>query len=451
MGASARTASFQPPEVEEDLDALELTQRAPQHGLVAALDVGVSKTVCLATRRDPVLDMHPDRPLRVLGVGLQTAPAIASGKPADFDACARAIQVAIEEASAMAGAPITRVVASYSGPGVNARIIRGAARVRGKVIDGRDIDNAINAAMHNAPTPQLSFLHVEPLRYVIDDGEPVADPTGCEGRMLATECCIVTAPTDALNALKACIRQAGAEVEDIVAAPKAAGIAALTEEEREAGALVIDLGAGAVGIAAFAGEGLVHCETIAVGGVRLTRDLALKLETTFAAAERIKLAFGAVAGACDPREAVQAPRIGVDGRLEASTTLRGVITETISPRLVEMLLMVRERLSRQGFHGDNAPQRVVLVGGGAQIPGIRDLAQQTLGLPVRVGRPHQLSGFDHGDAGPGFAAAAGMLRYRLDTPSLEDVEDSFAPSLHALASVMRSSASRAWDWLRENF
>jgi cell division protein FtsA len=431
-------------------DVLELRIPAPQP-LIAALDVGVSKTVCLATRRDPVLDMHPDRPMRVLGVGLQTAPAIASGKPADFDSCARAIQVAIAEASAMAGAPIKRLVASYSGPGVNARIVRGATRVRGKLIDGRDIDNAINAAMQNAPTPQLSFLHVEPLRYMIDDGEAVADPAGREGRMLATECCVVTAPTEALNALKACIRQAGAEVEDIVAAPKAAGLAALTEEEREMGALLIDLGAGSVSIAAFAGEGLVHAETISIGGVRLTRDLALKLETTFAAAERVKLAFGAVAGACDPREAVQAPRLGLDGRLEAATTLRGVISETLSPRLVEMLLMVRERLSRAGFHGDHGPQRAVIVGGGAQIPGIRDLAAHTLGMPVRIGRPLELCGFDHGEAGPGFAAAAGLLRYRLDTPSLEEVEDACAPSLHAFASAMRASAGRAWEWLRENF
>ena len=110
--------------------------------------------------------MHPERPLRVLGVGHQTAPAIASGKPADFDACARAIQVAIEEASAMAGAPIKRVVASYSGPGLSSRIVRGAARVKGAIITARDVENAFDAAMKAAPTPQLSFLHVEPLRYI---------------------------------------------------------------------------------------------------------------------------------------------------------------------------------------------------------------------------------------------------------------------------------------------
>ncbi|MGD9815376.1 MAG: cell division protein FtsA [Hyphomonadaceae bacterium] len=419
--------------------------------LVAALDVGVSKTVCLAARRDPVLDMHPDRPLRVLGVGQQTAPAIASGKAGDFDACARAIQVAIEEAAAMAGAPISRVVASYSGPGLSARLVRGAVRVRGNAICARDVDAAIAAAMKDAPTPQLSFLHVEPLRYMIDDGEGIADPIGHPGKMLAVEACVVTAPTEALNALKACIRQAGAEVEEIVAAPKAAALCALTQQEREDGALVIDLGAGSIGLAVFAGDMLVHAETLAAGGVRLTRDLAVKLQTTFAAAERVKVAFGAVGDACDPREPVQAPRLGLDGRLEAATTLRGVIAETLTPRLAEMLLAARQQLVRAGFVGEDAPQRAVLVGGGAQIPGVRELAAEALGIPVRLGRPFELCGFDHGEVGPAYAAAAGMLRWRLDTPTLEDVDTSFQPTLAHAAASLRNAWRGTWGWLRENF
>ncbi len=441
VNAELGTADFQPAS----------RQDAGACPLVAALDVGVSKTVCLAARRDPVLDMHPERPLRVLGAGVQTAPAIASGKPADFDACARAIQVAIEEAAAMAGSPITRVVACYSGPGLSARVVRGAARVRAKVIDGNDIEAAIDAAMQATPTPQLSFLHVEPLRYSIDDGEPLSDPCGMQGKMLAVEACVVTAPTVALNALKSCIRQAGAEVDEIVAAPKAAGVAVLTPEERAAGALVIDLGAGSIGMAVFAGEGLVHAETINAGGVRLTRDLALRLETTFAAAERVKLHFGAIAGACDPREAVQAPKLGVDGRLEASTILRGVIADTLSPRLAEMLLTARDRLARAGFSGDNAPVRAVLVGGVAQIPGMRALAAEALAMPVRIGRPLELCGFDHGEVGPAYAACAGLLRWRLDNPTLEDVDESFQPTLAHAAQMMRGALNGAWGWLRENF
>lgn len=423
----------------------------PLAPLVAALDVGVSKTVCLAARRDPVLDMHPERPLRVLGVGMQTAPAIASGKGADFDACARAIRVAIDDAAAMAGAPIKRVTACYSGPGVAGRIVHASVRIRGRAVAARDVEAVIDAAMKASPSPKLSFLHVEPLRYTIDDCEPLADPVGYAGRKLAVEACVITAPSEAIEALKACVLWAGAEVEDIVAGPRAAALAVMTAEERARGALLVDIGAGSIGLAAFASEGLVHAETIAAGGVRLTRDLAQKLETTYAAAERVKLAFGAVRGACDPREAVQAPRIGLDGRLESATVLRGVIADTLTPRIVDMLLAARDRLARAGFSGDNAPARAVLVGGGALLPGMRDLALDALGMPVRIGRPLDLSGFDHGEAGPAYAAAAGLLRWRLDAPTLDDVEQSFQPSLAQVAGAMRGSASGAWNWLRDNF
>ncbi|HVZ99952.1 MAG TPA: cell division protein FtsA [Caulobacterales bacterium] len=427
---------------------------APEAGavapLVAALDVGVSKTVCLAARRDPVLDMHPERPMRVLGLSVQSAPVSASGKAADFDACARAIGVAIDEASAMAGAPIARVVASYAGPGLGARVVRGAVRIRHKIVSGRDVDAALNAALHSAPSPQLTLLHMEPLRYCVDDGPALSDPTGVDGKMLQVEACVVTAPTDAVNALKACIRQAGAEVEDVVPAPQAAGIAALTPEER-AGALVLDMGAGALGMAVFAKEGLVHAESVPMGGVRLTRDLAKKLETSFAAAERVKLAFGAVGATFDPKEAVSAPKIGPEGRLEAATTLRSVIAETLSPRLREMLIAARQRLVRAGFDGEHGPQRAVLVGGGASLPGLRELAADSLGMPVRIGRPAELCGFEHGEAGPAFACAAGLLRWRFDNPTLDDVDQDFQPTLAHAAQMMRNAAGNAWLWLRENF
>lgn len=351
----------------------------------------------------------------------------------------------------MAGAAVKRVVAAYSGPGLTSRIVRGAVRVKGAAVNGRDIDAVINAAALASPTPQLAILHIEPLRYMIDDGEGIADPYGLPCKMLAVEACIVTAPAEAISALKMCVRAAGAEVEEIVAGPQAAALAVMTDEERDMGALLVDLGAGSIGLAAYAGEGLVYTETVAAGGVRLTRDLASKLQTTFAAAERVKLHFGAVGNACDPREAVQAPKIGLDGRLEAATTLRGVIIDTLTPRLTEMLLLARQQLSRAGFSGAGGPQRAVLVGGGAQIPGVRELAAEILGMPVRLGRPLDLCGFDHGEAGPAFAASAGLLRHRFDNPSLEDVDDHFQPSLSHVAGLMRDTMGKAWTWLRDNF
>lgn len=423
--------------------------RASQAGLVAALDIGVSKTVCLAARRDVILDMHPERPMRVLGVGLQSAPAIASGKAADFDACARAVRVAIDEAAYMAGAPITRVMASYGGPGIQSRIQRGATRIKAGKISERDLEAALTAAsqVHSAQ----SVLHVEPLRYFIDDGSALLDPVGKAGRSLSVEACVVTAPAEAIRALRACVRAAGAEIEDVIPAPFAAGLSALSDEERDSGALMLDLGAGGVGMAAFAAEGLVFAETMPSCGVRLTRDLAGKLQTSFAAAERVKLTYGAIGSGFDPREPVQAPKIGPDGRLEAAVTLRGVIADVMAPRLHGTFMQVRDRLAKAGFTGAAGPKRAVLVGGVAQLPGVRELAGEVLGMPVRIGRPFDLCGFDHGETGPGFACGAGLLRWRLDHPDLADVEEHFQPSLTGAAHAMRSAAGRAWDWLRDNF
>ncbi len=423
----------------------------PQTPLTAALDVGVSKTVCLAARRDPVLDMHPERPLRVLGVGVQTAPAIASGKPADFDACARAIRVAIQDAAAMAGAPIERVIASYSGPGLASKLVRASVKVRTGAIAGRDIDAVVAAAHQVASASDRMTLHIEPLRYFIDEGAPLADPCGLSGARLSVDACAVTAPQGAVKALAACVNAAGVDIEEVVAAPFASGLAVLTDDERDEGALVLDLGAGAIGLSVYAPEGLAHAETISCGGVRMTRDLAAKLQTTFAAAERVKLHFGAIGGGFDRREAVQAPRLGGDGRLEAATTLRGVIADTLRPRLHEMLLLARQQVSRAGFGGAAGPRRAILVGGGAQIAGIRELATETLGMPVRLGASLDLCGFDHGEASPAFAAAAGLLRYRFDNPDLADVEHNFQPTLAGVASLMRGAGGDVWAWLRENF
>ena len=418
--------------------------------LIATLDVGVSKTTCLASRRDNILDLHPNKPMRVLGVGVQSAPAMASGKPADFDACARAIRVAIDEASFMAGAPIKRVTASYSGPGLRGGVMRGETRVRGKAIADRDLVAALAAAQGHVAADQ-DVLHVEPLRYFIDDGEAVFDPVGLSGRTLAVEACIVTAPAHALAALTQCVRQAGAEIDDIVAGPLASGMSALTEDERNEGALLIDLGAGAMGVSVFAREGLVFAESIQLGGVRMTRDLAARLNTTFAAAERVKLAYGVVGSNFDPADTVLAPRLGADGRLESAATLRGVIAETLAPRVHEMLQSVRSRLAKAGYWGEQGPQRAVLVGGGAQLLGLREVASDVLGMPVRIGRPSGLTGFDQGESGPAFAAAAGLMRWRFEHPALAEVDGHFAPNLFDAARAMKGAAGKALDWLRENF
>ncbi|MET0182422.1 MAG: cell division protein FtsA [Caulobacterales bacterium] len=418
--------------------------------LVASIDVGVAKTVCMAARRDPVLELHPERPLRILGVGVQSAPAIASGKPADFEACARAIRVAIDQAERMAGETITHVTATYAGPGVRGQIVRGATRVRATAITQREINAALAAAIQSAPAPGRTILYATPLRYFID-GEPVREALGKSAAMLGVEACLVTAPREAIEALCACIEDAGVQVEEVIAAPYAAGLGALTREDREMGALVLDIGAGATGISVFAAEGLVHAETIPLGGVRMTRDLAHRLETTFAAAERAKLVYGGIGRHIDPRETVETPRLGADGRLEAAMALRGAIVETLHPRFHEILLAARDRLVAAGMTGPNGPARAVLIGGCAMLPGARELAAEVLGMPVRIGQPFELCGFETGEASPAYAAAAGVLRWRLDHADLQPGAAPPEASLWDAAAAMRRAASQAWGWLQKNF
>lgn len=418
--------------------------------LVASIDVGVAKTVCLAARRDPVLELHPERPLRILGVGMQSAPAIASGKPADFDACARAIRVAIDQAERMAGEAITHITATYAGPGIRGQIVRGATRVRMPVITERETHAVLAAAVQSAPAPGRTILYAAPLRYFID-GEPTREALGKQGRMLGVEACLVTAPREAIEALCACIADAGVEVEDVVAAPYAAGLGALTREERRDGAVILDIGAGATGVAAFAAEGLVHAETIPLGGVRMTRDLAHRLETTFAAAERAKLVYGGISRNVDLRETVETPRLGPDGRLEAAMALRGAIVETLHPRFHEILLAARDRLAAAGLSGPQGPGRAVLIGGCALLPGARELAAEVLGMPVRIGQPFELCGFETGEASPAYAAAAGVLRWRLDHADLEPGAEPPDATLWDAAAAMRRAASQAWGWLQKNF
>lgn len=425
---------------------------APRRKAVAALDVGVSKTVCIIARRDPVLELHPEKPLRILGVGVQSAPAVASGKAGDYEACVRAVRVAIDQAERMAGEAVTAITATYAGPGLSSAQLRGSARIRGGQVTQRDLDAALAAAIQSMPTPARAVLYAAPLRYRLD-GEILArdQALGAEGRLLLVEACVVTAPAAAIEALASCIRDAGVEVSDIIAAPYATGLGALTREERSEGALVLDLGAGATGMSVFGADGLAHVETLPLGGVRMTRDLAAKLETTFAAAERAKLVYGAVSAGGDPRETVAAPRLGPDGRLEAAMALRSAIAETLHPRFVEILLAARERLGTAGLAGADGPQRAVLLGGGALMPGAREAAGEILGMPVRIGAPFELCGFENGEAGPAYATAAGALRWRLDHADLTPGAEPAEASLWEAAAMMGHAAQRAWGWLRDNF
>ncbi len=428
------------------LDLAPAPERAKTYaGLAAALDVGAGKIACLAA--PSAASGGAGRALEIIGAGVQGV----SLDGADFDSCARAIRIVVDEAERGAEASIHDVVASYSGPGLHARIIRGQTKVRGGEIGVRDAQAALAAAIHGSPSPGKAALHVAPLGYSVDGGPLTPDPRGRQGGSLAVEACVVTAPGHAVEALRQCIRAAGLEPSEIVAAPYAAALAVTTEEERAEGVLVIDLGAGGAGLACLCAEGLVHVDHVAIGGARMTRDLAKALGAPAPAAERAKLLHGLVGGAYDPREALEAPRLGADGRLEGCVVERKTFFEALAPRFREAILLARARVMDAHLGPARAPRKAVLVGGGAQLAGARELAQELLSMPVRIGRPLDVDGMECARAGPAFAVAAGLVRWRLERPPEAGGAQPYEPTMREVSGAAVAAASRAWSWLKDNF
>jgi cell division protein FtsA len=268
-----------------------------------------------------------------------------------------------------------------------------------------------------------------------------------EGRRLAAEVAVVRAPTAHLAALVQCAGEAGLVIRRIVAGPLAAGLAALDPDDRD-GALVIDLGAGGVGLALFGAQGLVYASTLKGGGVRVTRSVAAALDTSFAAAEKAKILYASDCGLADRRETVETPRLGPDGRLEPARVLRRAIQDAAGDRLDAIFADVARTLRRAGFA---LPAHAVLVGGGAHLAGAAEIASARLGAPVVVGGVCTIPGLEQAMSSAPFATAAGLLRWIVETPPSAAPALSFSASSRRSAQGGQAALLRAWRWLQESF
>lgn len=419
--------------------------------LIGALDFGASKIACLIARYDGT-------ELKIVGVGLAKPQIGPNGTPLDFDACVRAIRIAVDQAERMAGETISSVIASFGGKGLSSRQVIGQAALPPGPITPKAVRAALAAGLEHGPGAGKVVLHATPLGYRIDESALVADPRGREGKNLTAQMTLVTAPEAAVAALVDCITEAGLRTSRVVASPYAAGLAILSPEERAIGSVALDCGAGHVGIAAFTGGHLVLADSGPIGGAALTQDIAQRLGATYAAAERVKLAHGGFSHAPPAEIPVEAPSLGADGRLEARVVSRGSIIEAMGPRLEEMLAAVRARLTPVMDREGQKPWRAALTGGGAQLSGLRDLAEAMLNRPMRMGRPVGFGPLDQGAQAYVFAVAAGLLRFEIDPPAEaigapEAAASTPAPKLHLppMSSKVGSAMGKAWGWLRENF
>lgn len=418
---------------------------ASREDLIATLDVGSSKVACFIGQIDDV------GTIKVLGMGVRMCRGVKSGVVVDMEETEHAIRAAVEQAERIAGETIDSVTASLSGGEPESAVFEVEVAIDGHRVDQGDIARVLEQARSSIPEGERTIVHAFPACYALDGVYGVRAPVGMYGESLAVTMHVISALPGPVRNLEAAIERAHLSVSGFVASPYAAGLAALVEDERELGAACIDLGGGTTQIGIFAAGALVHAEVVEMGGQLVTQDIARGLLTPVDCAERLKTLHGsAVASPSDDRETIEAPQLGESAAEDGgeSGLPRSMLNGIIQPRLEELFEIVRDRLATAGFEtGGSGGGRVVLTGGAAQLPGIRDLAQRVLGTRVRIGRPVGFPGLAEATAGPAFSTCAGLLRYRIAAPS----EARSGQRRPDRKSEPNGRLGRVGRWLKENF
>lgn len=369
---------------------------------VVGIDVGSSKVCTL------VGEIREDVGLRVIGVGIAPSRGMRKGAVVNLAEATAAIAASVQEAERTSGYRIERAYVSISGPHIASQNSRGVVAVsrREEGITAEDVSRALDSAGAISVPYNRELLHVIPRHYIVDGQEGVRDPVGMHGFRLEVEAHVVTGSSTVIQNLVKCVNGAGVEVDEVVLGPLAAGDAVLTENEREVGVVLVDIGGGTTDIAIFIDGTVWHTASLGIGGEYITNDIAIGLRLPPAVAEEVKIRYGHARPAqVGPEERFPAEPFG-----ETSPQMlpRRKLAEIVEARVAEILEMVQTDIKRSGYEG-LLPAGVVLCGGVAQLPGIGELAREVLGLPVRVGRPQGLVGLVDRISGPAFAVAAGLM------------------------------------------
>jgi len=376
--------------------------------LVAGLDLGSTKTCAVIA--EVVGDLPRSPVAKVLGVGLARNTGVRRGVVRDIDETTRSIVAAMRDAERMAGAKVSGVACGVAGEHVAARTSSGVVAVTGEEITGQDVARVNEVARAVSLGRDHELLHDIPQEYVVDQQHGVVDPVGMTGMRLEVEMYLVTVQTTAAQNLRKSVQRAGYRVADLVLEPLAASYAVLTEDEKELGVALVEVGGGSTGVAIFHEGKIRHLASLKFAGTHVSSDLVQGLGVTQADAERLKERFGiAYAPLVDPSEMVPLPSTPGQGARQAS---RELLSHIIHQRLDEVFQLVAREFERAGYSGSRLPAGVVLTGGTAHLPGIVELARDVFATPVRAGAPERdISGLVDSVQAPRYAVPVGLVLY----------------------------------------
>jgi cell division protein FtsA len=419
--------------------------------IVCGLDIGTSKIVCVVARLKPrpPQDVLPRRThsVEVLGIGHTQAQGMKSGAVVDIGAAEEMLRHAVDQAERAAGVHVDSVVLPITAGRTASEQFAATVHMKAPTVSDSDIERVLAAGSHHSVREGRAVLHSLPIGYALDDTRGIRDPRGMIGARLGVDMHVATTQVAAARNLTLLVERCHIGVEAMVAAPYVAGLAVLAEDEADLGAAVVDLGAGTTTMAVFAQGRFVHVDGFAHGGQHVTMDIARGLTTTVADAERLKTLFGAaLSGPSDDRDMVSLTAIDAAPSDPPRMIPRAQLVRIIRPRVEEILEMVRDRLAASPFAADPRG-RVILTGGASQLTGLSDLATQTLGRQVRIGRPLGIGGMTDATKGPAFAAAAGLLVY----PQFAYLEHCEPRKTRQLMTGTDGYFTRVGRWFRESF
>jgi len=376
--------------------------KKPEKSLVVGLDVGTSKIVAI------VGESQPDGSVEVIGLGSHPSTGLRRGVVVDMASTEQAIQRAVEEAELMAGCEIHSVYAGISGSHIRSLNSDGTVAIKDKEVSEGDVERVLDAARAVPVAADQKILHVLPQEYVIDNQDGIRQPIGMAGVRLEAHVHVVTAALSATQNISKCVARCGLTVDELIMQPLAASYAVLTDDEKDLGVCLVDIGAGTTDIAVFADGAIRHTACIPIAGDQVTNDIAVALRTPTQHAEDIKIKYAcALEQLARHDESIQVPSVGDRTSRQLA---RQTLAQVVEARYRELFQLIQSELRRSGYE-EKVRAGLVMTGGASRIEGAEELAEEIFHMPVRLALPQYVTGLSDVVSNAIHATGVGLLLY----------------------------------------
>ena len=377
-----------------------------EKNFIVGLDIGTSKVVAI------VGELNDSNKIEVVGIGTHPSRGLKKGVVVNIESTVHSIQKAIEEAELMAGCDIHSVYAGIAGNHIKSLNSHGIVAIQDKEVSLNDVDRVIDAARAVAIPADQKILHILPQEFLIDSQEGILDPIGMSGIRMEAKVHMVTGAESAAQNIIKCIERCGLEVDDIVLEQLASSYSVLTEDEKDLGSCLVDIGGGTTDIAVFQGGAIQHTAVIPIAGDQVTNDIAVSMRTPTQYAEEIKIKYAcALSQLANPDETIEVPSVG---DRPPRRLARQTLAEIVEPRFEELFSLIRNELRRSGFE-ESTPAGIIITGGSSKMEGAVELAEEIFHVPVRLGSPQYVEGLIDVVRNPIHATGVGLLLYGRDS------------------------------------